>query len=115
MTAESRAAVAAARELLRRRAANAWQTSRGRPAPPELEPAVRRQYQEAFSLLDSDGSGTLDEAEVFEGFRVLNLPTSRVAVCHMVKAMSESGVGVTYAGFERLMAARREELPKNGA
>jgi hypothetical protein len=112
----SRAEVAAARELLRRRTANAWLSSRGRPVAPDLEPSVRRQFQEAFGLLDSDGSGTLSEAEVYQGFCSLGLPTSRAAVRQMVRAMTdESGAGVTYAGFERLMAARREELPKHGA
>ena len=115
----SRAELAAARELLRRRTANAWLSSRGRRVAPDLEPAVRLQFQEAFALLDSDGSGTLSEAEVFMGFRALSLPTSRAAVRHMVAEMkrdhSSEGDGVTYAGFERMMAARREELPKSGA
>lgn len=113
----SRAEVAAARDLLRRRTANAWLSSRGRPVAPDLEPSVRRQFREAFGLLDSDGSGTLSEAEVYQGFCSLGLPTSRAAVRQMVRAMTDeqSGAGVTYAGFERLMAARREELPKHGA
>ena len=110
--------VAAARAMLLRRDTQAWMRRRGRAVQPDLPPAVRRQFQEAFSLLDADGSGTLSEAEVFQGFKALNLPTSRAAVRHMVKAMTDtsSGVkGVTYAGFERLMAARREELPRSGA
>lgn len=113
----SRAEVAAARELLRRRTANAWLSSRGRLVAPDLEPSVRRQFQEAFALLDADGSGTLSEAEVFMGFRALSLPTSRAAVRRMVAEMKQrdhGGEGVTYAGFERMMAARREELPKSG-
>ena len=113
----SRAEVAAARELLRRRTANAWLSSRGRLVAPDLEPSVRRQFEEAFALLDSDGSGTLSEAEVFMGFRALSLPTSRAAVRHMVAEMKKrehhNSDGVTYAGFERMMAARREELPKS--
>ena len=52
------------------------------------------------------------------GFRALSLPTSRAAVRRMVAEMKQrdhsSGEGVTYAGFERMMAARREELPKSG-
>ena len=114
----SRAEVAVARELLRRRAANAWLSSHGRPVAPDLAPSVRRQFREAFELLDSDGSGTLSEAEVYEGFRALSLPTSRAAVRHLVAEMKKrdhSGDGVTYAGFERMMAARREELPKSGS
>jgi hypothetical protein len=103
--------LAAARALLLRRATQEWLRRRGRPVQPDLSPAVRRQYQEAFALLDSDGSGALDAAEVFRGFAALRLPTSRAAVRGLVAAMSEEGKGVTYAGFERLMAARKEELP----
>jgi hypothetical protein len=106
---------AAARTLLLRRATQDWMRRRGRPVQPELTPAVRRQYQEAFALLDSDGSGALDEAEVYQGFKALRLPTSRAAVRHMVAAMSEDGVGVTYNGFERLVAARKNEMTDGGA
>ena len=113
----SRAEVVAARELLRRRTASAWLSSRGRPVAPDLEPSVRRQFHEAFALLDADGSGTLSEAEVFMGFRALSLPTSRAAVRHMVAESTKrdhGNEGITYASFERMMAARREELPNGG-
>ena len=113
--ADTPTAVKAARLLLLRRDAAHWMRTRGRTVQPELPPETRKQYQEAYALLDSDGSGTLDEEEVWQGFKALNLPTSRAAVRHMVAAMCEPGVGVTYAGFERLMAARREEMPRGGA
>lgn len=114
--------VAAARELLRKRACAAWMRSRGKQPPLELSPEQRRRLREAFSLLDSDGSGELDAREVIAGFAALSLPTSAAAVRAMMRAMATNApVGasrsrcatappltVTYEGFERLVAARSE-------
>jgi hypothetical protein len=110
------ASAAAAHLLVQRHLTQGWLRRHGRPVQPDLTPAVRRQFQEAFALLDSDGSGSLDATEVYRGFKALRLPTSRAAVKAMVAAMSdEQSGGVTYASFERLVAGAKAEMPQQGA
>lgn len=39
---------------------------------PELDPAMKLQLQQAFDLIDQDGSGAIDVDELEEAFKVLS-------------------------------------------
>jgi len=81
-----------------------WMSSRGRVVRPELDPAMKLQLQQAFDLIDQDGSGAIDVDELEEAFKVLGIKASRRQVEEMMDEVDEDKSGeVELPEFEQIM------------
>ena len=55
-------------------------------------------------MLDADGSGALDADELFEAYKLLNIPTSRNKIASYIRELKVNILG--YKAFETLMMRR---------
>ena len=92
-------------EPILRAEVNAWLKKHGLPErPKQLSDAQKRDLREIFSMLDTDGSGELDADELFQAFKLLNIPTSRTKVLSLLDGDADRELN--YAAFEHLMTSR---------
>ncbi|KAL4447937.1 hypothetical protein ABPG75_005156 [Micractinium tetrahymenae] len=94
----------------------AWLTSRGRDLPVHIPLATIKFARECFTLIDVDGSGTLEPEELQAVFRALGKPASLRQVTRLVESVAGSGArSLKFSDFAQMMhgamsSKRREEL-----
>jgi solute carrier family 25 phosphate transporter 23/24/25/41 len=77
----------------------------------DWEPATRRRAGEVFKQLDKNGDGQLSRDELFEGLRLLRLPSGAEAVRDLVDSLDTDKDGnISIAEFEAFAVRQRSKL-----
>ena len=86
-----------------------WLRAHGKIPAHDLTATQRNEIRECFTLIDADGSGTLDVDELTIAFKILSIPSSRSDIMRLFATYSDGGDEVDLKAFEKIMTASNSE------